>query len=386
MTIDRGRGNFTGGAGTATSGTRSTLRLTVSPATLTVGDIGTGTDLTTVISGNIGDPSAGAGEQRLFRIQNEGNSIPNTLQFNVGNQADGLNLIDGLVIGAALEPSIESATKISSTVMEVTFSETGPLVGTSSASLMVGSSVSATATAGFSDQVNGLAASFVEATYVNNGPFTNVIPSKDPLQGMLRQIDEMLEYLRGVRDATTPTTLAGLRTRAGTFKTSNDAAFPASVDGVVRAAAALGKIPIRGRKNLAGLSGRGRRLKSSYTDEIGNDSIRQEILRKLDILSDFADIILADASIVGIRTSLGNLDLDVNLTAMDAIRAAGPVNVAYTDTVVNGSSDQGILRKLDIFVDIFNGFAGLTAANGLLIGSYRTIVNANDITRLNLSS
>ena len=122
-----------------------------------------------------------------------------------------------------------------------------------------------------------------EPEFLNNGPFINIIAPGDPLQGITKQIRRAITFIQAVEDAAD---IAAIKTAVDAFISGNNSDFPANIDGVVRPSSALGLIPVKGRKNLNGLAGRGlgrdKPLDYSWTNEIANDSIRQLIIRRAD--------------------------------------------------------------------------------------------------------
>ena len=206
---------------------------------------------------------------------------------------------------------------------------------------------------------------FDEPSYIFDGPFENVIPTNDPLQGMLKQVRIVKNFFDTVVAETT-ISVAGIRTAAIAFKTANDAAFPGNEEGI---SGETGKITIKGYRRDLVRHGRGTTtIADVFSNEVADYSIRQLMLRLMDNTSDFIEFLSSTPTAAEIKTFLGNFDESFDIAFGELDRAVGADFIAYDNTLVRGSSDQGFLHYLDEIVDNIESIASQDATTPTFAG------------------
>ena len=182
------------------------------------------------------------------------------------------------------------------------------------------------------------------------GPFTDINPEGDPLQGFTRMAIIFNTFMSSLSTVTNNT---GIITAFTTLKDSLESGFPQSFasEGIIRDASALGKITLRGtRRDPNGLIGRGRRdIRYPFTNVVSDFGLRQVILRIFDSVADLflllSDSSLSAATVASDATAaLQRLDVDF-LEIEEAMGDMGPQ--VYENTIVSASSDQGFLIYSD---------------------------------------
>ena len=232
------------------------------------------------------------------------------------------------------------------------------------------------------------AISINEPEYEFNGPFHNVIPEGDPLQGMILQVQNLIAFFDDVHDANTS---AAIVAAANVFKDANDLLFPANII----PDHPLGKIPVRGsRKDSNNLVGRGK-SRLSYTNQVSNYGTRQLLIRRLDEFFDLLRHITipANLSLNNIKAFAAELDDSFSLAFGNLRRAQGPDRGPriYENTIVEGSADQGLLVYCDRMVDLITAFAALdplTVDPAAILAVFRPTNPDNniDISKLRLKN
>ena len=205
--------------------------------------------------------------------------------------------------------------------------------------------------------VNGNPAEdIVEERYVRNGPFTNMIPNKDPLQGLAKAAmiySDFINTISNIGNAfDTP-----LNAAIAQLGADLEAAFPNNLLPVTRTNGTY-KIEIEGsRRDSNGFVGRGKEdLTNVFVNDIGDYGLRQLIIRIFDAVQDlflgFEDLSTWPAIRSLAQAALRDFEVEIG----EVERAIGRDAFVYSNTVVNGSGDQGLLLYSDQLAESSNSF------------------------------
>ena len=225
----------------------------------------------------------------------------------------------------------------------------------------------------------------VESEYIFDGPFDNTIPVGDPLQGMVRYAEHLVTFFDDVADANS---FQDIITAAGdVFDVLNTDFPPTIINGGDHPE---GRIPIKGtfrgpsRTDILDadrLVGRGK-PRVRYTNSVANYGVVQLILRRLDSFFDLmADIRAND--LADIKVFAAEIDESFNLEADGSLpRARGFEPIAYDNTIVDRTAEQGLLVYCDRIYGILNT---LRSAANTDIDALRAGIGVNtDISKLDL--
>ena len=206
-------------------------------------------------------------------------------------------------------------------------------------------------------QTVGVNPSSIEEPVFNfNGPFTNIAPNKAPIQGMARVAMAWHDWLLAINAATTG---AGLLAANIALRTSLAALVPTNAGIPARTGSALRKIAIRGsRRDSNGMVGRGKNdLSFVFINETADYSLRQLVVRIFDAVQDVVAFIvdvspgLDGTNFTNLKTLLGEVLREFSIEIGELERAIGRAGTLYENTIVNNSSDQGLLLYSDELAD-----------------------------------
>ena len=225
------------------------------------------------------------------------------------------------------------------------------------------------------------ASSFEETVFHFTGPFTNINPNKDALQGLSIVARTIDTFLSGYSTSTE----AGINGLLDAFKSRLDTAFPASSElpGVSsNVSNQLGKITLLGSKRPpSGLLGRdAKTINNIFVNDAADFGLRQLTLRIYDSLIDTLNFIEESSVFADSQTEVVKLLREFDVDFGELERALGRNSatdtrseIPYDNTIVNGSGDQGMLVYADQIADII---ASLSAATTTDYATFRTAVIA----------
>ena len=220
--------------------------------------------------------------------------------------------------------------------------------------------------------------SIEEPVFKFNGPFTNIAPNKAPIQGMARVAMAWHDWLLAINAATTSD---NLNSANSALRTSLAALVPTNAGIPTRTGSALRKIAIRGsRRDSNGMVGRGKNdLNFVFINETADYSLRQLVVRIFDAVQDIATFLVdigaglgVPANFTNLKTLLGEVLREFSIEIGELERAIGRAGILYENTIVNNSSDQGLLLYSDELADAaedLTTLAGNIQAWGVDVGT-----------------
>ena len=259
--------------------------------------------------------------------------------------------------------------------------DNGGITGTPSEANQVGT-VTGFTTGTIKPGANGVEVDEVE--YIFNGPFANVIPVKSPLQGLARVAfninQDLIRTLDSQPTSDDATILSALELAVTRYTDAARAANPQNIpeDGIFRSSSENGKIAIKGtRRDSDGEVGRGRHGRDfTYTNETADRSVRQIILRRIDSFFDLISIIIDPAENAAAITSfIEGINREIQLDAPELERALGELGIGYENTIVDRSSDQGMLVFSDIIRDATESLRAFLDTSPTTLDELETFVN-----------
>ena len=242
----------------------------------------------------------------------------------------------------------------------------------------------------FEDGHAGSLIDIEEPEYAFDGPFDNTIPVGDPLQGMVRYAERLVTFFDAVADAAN---VQAIDAAAGALRTGLIGDFP--IDILPKGDHPEGLIPIKGtfrgpsRTDIFPLApvhdrlvGRGK-ARARYTNSVANYGVVQLILRRLDSFFDLMNEIRRPASdLASIKLYASEIDETFNLEADGSLpRARGFEPIAYDNTIVDRTAEQGLLVYCDRIYEIAGLIQAGTSTTPAALRA--TIANA-DINKLDL--
>ena len=238
----------------------------------------------------------------------------------------------------------------------------------------------------FEDGHAGSLIDIEEPEYAFDGPFDNTIPVGDPLQGMVRYAERLVTFFDDVADAAN---IQAIDAAAGNLRGVLETDFP--IDILPKGDHPIGKVPIKGtfrgpsRTDISDtdrLVGRGK-ARARYTNSVANYGVVQLILRRLDSFFDLMTEIRRPASdLASIKLYASEIDETFNLEADGSLpRARGFEPIAYDNTIVDRTAEQGLLVYCDRIYEI----AGLIqAGTSTTPAALRATIAGADINKLDL--
>ena len=217
---------------------------------------------------------------------------------------------------------------------------------------------------------SGRAAFMDEFTqYVFPGPFTNIVPVGDPLQGIAKAAMLYAEFFNAYILIDISGAQADVNTRFRNLydglRADLSTAFPNNLIPQTRTDGDR-KIEIKGsRRDSNGFVGRfGQDLSNTFTNEIADYSLRQLILRVYDASMDIFSDLSGASTFVSARTLVIDALVEFNVEFGELQRSFGDNAILYENTVIKGSSDHGLLLYSDQLADIINEVAFPNAGIG----------------------
>ena len=233
------------------------------------------------------------------------------------------------------------------------------------------------------------AEAIVEPQYRFEGPFSNIIPVSDPLQGLATVANLYSDFLKEFSNAADD---AALATSFSNLNSALDTMFPRNFtsNGILRDASAVGKIAIKGtRRDSLGFVGRGRRsISDTFVNDTANRSVRQLILRVYDGIRDLFNVVSGvdgTISFASAKVFANRIEDDFNIEMGELSRVLGGSLGLYENTIVDRSGDQGLLIYSDILKDIISPTTAITTY-ALFQSSAATERTAGNLQRLRLKN
>ena len=179
-------------------------------------------------------------------------------------------------------------------------------------------------------------------------PFSDGLPSGDSLQGMARIAMLLESFLQSVSNATTD---ANLISATSTLRTALLATFPQnfSSSGITRDSDFAGTIALKGsRRKSDGSVGRGKRsIKNIFVNTIADYSLKQLIIRIYDSATDIFSDIAEEGPVADVASRASGELREFDVEFEELRRALGMTDEIYENTIVDLSSDQGMLIYSD---------------------------------------
>ena len=190
-------------------------------------------------------------------------------------------------------------------------------------------------------------------------PFSDGLPSGDSLQGMARIAMLLESFLQSVSQATTD---ANLVTATTTLRTALLATFPQnfSSSGITRDSDFAGTIALKGsRRKSDGSVGRGKRsIKNIFVNTIADYSLKQLIIRIYDSATDIFSDIAEEGPVADVASRASGELREFDVEFEELRRALGMTSEIYENTIVDLSSDQGMLIYSDELAQAAVRFSG----------------------------